>query len=159
MKLTILAASVTVIGTLPAFAQSYDVDITATGQAENFFEALSGDLMVTRSGSTIDNFQGLEGTPLEGATGRCFGATMFVNGVPDGLGNCVFEDQNGDRILQAWTVDTFVDGVSYGTWRFVGGTGAHEGVTGRGHFERETVGLTGANTTRIIGVASWPEAR
>jgi hypothetical protein len=141
----------------PILAQSYDVDFVGYGQPENFFEPLSGDLMVVRSGSTMDRFEGLEETPLEGMTMRCFGATTILNGMTDGSGNCVFTDINGDKILQAWTVDEIGSGSAYGTWHFVGGTGRHEGVRGRGHYSQLTVAASGSKEMSIVGVASWPE--
>lgn len=140
-----------------AMAQSYDVDIVGYGQAENFFEALSGDLMVTQSGSTLDRFEGLEGTPLEGMTARCFGTTTILRGVANGSGNCVFTDPDGHKVLQSWTVDSVGEGVGLGTWHFVGGTGPHDGVSGRGYFEQESNALTGARILAITGVATWPE--
>lgn len=141
----------------PVLAQSFDVDIVGYGQAENFFEPLSGDLMVNRSSSTMDRFDRLEGTPLAGMTARCFGAVTILNGIADGAGNCVFTDPDGDKILQAWTVDEVGRGVSYGTWRFIGGTGRHDGVRGRGHYTNSTVAVTGSKEMSIIGFASWPE--
>ena len=138
-------------------AQSYDVEIVGYGEAENFFEALSGTLMVNQSGSTLNSFDGLEGTPLEGMTARCFGFTTFLNGVAEGNGNCVFTDPDGHKVLQVWTVDTVGEGVAHGTWHFVGGTGPHEGVIGRGYFDQESNTLTGARVLSITGVATWPE--
>lgn len=138
-------------------AQSFSVDIIGYGEAENFFEALSGDLMVNRSGSTLNRFEGLEGTPLDGMTARCFGMTTFLNGVANGHGNCVFTDPGGHKVLQSWTVDTVGEGVAFGTWHFVGGTGPHEGVSGRGYFGQESNTLTGEREMSIRGVAMWPE--
>jgi len=140
-----------------AGAQTFEVGIVGYGKAENFFEPLSGDLMVTRSGSTIDRFDGLEGTPLNGMTARCFGSTTILSGVANGNGNCVFTDPDGDKVLQAWTVDEVGEGVAYGTWRFIGGTGRHEAIRGRGHFEQATVAVTGGKTTTIVGTATWPD--
>ncbi len=157
MKTTLCALAACHVLAGPLLAQSFDVDIVGYGTSENFFEALSGDLMVTRSGSTMDRFDGLEGTPLAGMTVRCFGATTILNGVADGNGNCVFTDPEGDKVLQAWTVDEVGAGIAFGTWRFIGGTGKHEGIRGRGHFTDLSVARTGAKEMSIVGVANWLE--
>jgi hypothetical protein len=141
----------------PVLAQTFDVDIVGYGKVENFFDALSGDIMVARSGSTLDRFEGLDGTPLDGMTMECFGSTVILNGLADGAGNCIFTDPDGDKVLQAWTVDEVGEGVAFGTWHFIGGTGRHEGVRGRGHYSNTTVALTGAKEMAITGVATWPE--
>lgn len=141
----------------PGQAQTFDVNIVGYGKSENFFEALSGDIMVSRSGSTLERFDGLEGTPLEGMTSRCFGSATMLNGNADGNGNCVFTDPNGDQILQSWTVDEIGEGVAYGTWHFIGGTGNHQGVRGRGHYTQQTNAVSGTKQMVIIGTAKWLE--
>ncbi len=142
---------------IPAHAQSFDVDFIAYGKTEQFFEALSGDLMVVRSGSTLDRVEGLEGTLLEGMTMRCFGATTILMGRPTGTGNCVLTDPEGDQILQAWTVDDISPGAAFGTWHFIGGSGKHEGISGRGHYSQTTESISGSRELSVSGVASWPE--
>jgi len=54
-------------------------------------------------------------------------------------------------------VDTVEEGAAFGTWHFVGGTGLHEGVAGRGFFAQVSNSLTGAREMSITGVAVWPE--
>lgn len=157
MKLVITSLAALHLLAGSGLAQSFDVDIVGYGQAENFFEALSADLMVNQSGSTLDSFDGLEDTPLEGMTARCFGTTTFLKGVASGNGNCVFTDPAGHKVLQAWAVDTVTEGSAFGTWHFVGGTGSHEGIAGRGLFAQVSNSLTGAREMSITGVAVWPE--
>jgi len=142
---------------VPAQAQSFDVAFTAYGQTEQFFEALSAKLMVVRSGSTLDRVEGLEGTLLEGMTMRCFGATTILMGRPDGTGNCVLTDPDGDQVLQAWKVDDIGPSVAFGTWYFIGGSGKHEGISGRGHFSQITDTISGSREVSISGVTTWPE--
>jgi len=156
MKLIATALALTLIAPA-ASAQEFDVSIIGYGKTEQFFEPLSGDLMVTDSRSQFDEFEGLEGTPLDGMSGRCFGSATILRGVIRGHGNCVFTDPEGDKVLQAWSVDEVAQGGSAGTWHFVGGTGKHEGVTGRGHFTRLTNNTAGTTETRIYGTARWPE--
>lgn len=139
----------------PALAQDISVDTVGTGTTQQFFEPLSGDLMVTDSRSTIDVFEGLDDTPLAGMTARCFGSTTILRGVPRGNGNCVFTDPDGDKVLQSWAVDQVGQGTSSGTWFFVGGTGKHEGIVGRGHFNRYTQNTSGRTETHIAGEARW----
>ncbi len=114
MKSLICILASVLLCTGAAQAETFDVNIVGYGKSENFFEPLSGDIMVTRSGSTMDRFDGLEGTPLEGMTARCFGAATILNGIADGKGNCVFTDPTGNQILQSWTVDEIGAGVAYG---------------------------------------------
>ena len=156
MKLIATALALTLIAPATS-AQEFDVEIIGYGKTEQFFEPLSGDLMVTDSRSRFEEFENLEGTPLEGMTGRCFGNATILRGVPRGNGNCVFTDPEGAKVLQAWSLDEVGQGRSAGTWHFVGGTGKHEGVTGRGHFVRLTNNTAGTTETRIYGTARWPE--
>jgi hypothetical protein len=157
MKSLICILASVLLCTGAAQAETFDVNIVGYGKSENFFEPLSGDIMVTRSGSTMDRFDGLEGTPLEGMTARCFGAATILNGIADGKGNCVFTDPTGNQILQSWTVDEIGAGVAYGTWYFVGGTGRHQGVHGRGHYSQQSDAVSGTNQMEIVGTAKWPE--
>jgi len=157
MKILLSASAAFFASAISVMAQTYEVDIVGYGTAENFFEPLSGDLMVTRSSSSIERFEGLQSTPLAGMTATCFGSTTILRGIVDGSGNCVFTDPSGDKVLQAWTVDEIGEGFAAGTWRFIGGTGRHQGVKGRGHFTQETNALTGSKVMSIIGVAQWIE--
>ena len=156
MKLFATALALTLSTTL-AVAQEIQVEIVGYGMTEQFFEPLSGDLMVTDSRSRFEEFEGLDGTPLDGMTGRCFGSAIILRGVIRGDGNCVFTDPEGGKVLQAWSVDEVGQGGSAGTWHFVGGTGKHEGIAGRGHFTRLTNNTAGTTETRIFGMARWPE--
>ena len=157
MKKIFLSIATLHMLSVPAQAQSFDVDFIAYGKTEQFFEALSGDLMVVRSGSIIDRVEGLEGTLLEGMTMRCFGATTIMMGRPNGTGNCVLTDPDGDQVLQAWTVDSIAPGAAFGTWYFVGGSGKHEGISGRGHFSQITETISGSRELSVSGVTNWPE--
>lgn len=141
----------------PLPAQTFDVDFIGNGMSESFFEALSNEIMVTRTGSSWDTFEGLENTPLEGMTMRCFGAATILRGIVDGSGNCVLTDPDGFQVLQVWHVDEVAPGRSLGTWHFIGGTGPHESVKGRGHYEQDTNAIMGTESMRIVGVAKWPE--
>jgi len=155
-KLLLSIATLSALST-PSHAQFLDVDFIAYGKTEQFFEALSEKLMVVRSGSTMDRVEGLEGTLLEGMTMRCFGATTILMGQPNGTGNCVLTDPDGDQVLQAWTVDVIGSGTAFGTWYFIGGSGKHEGISGRGHYSQITETISGSRELSVSGVASWPE--
>ena len=100
MKLVTAALALSISATVVQ-AQEFKVEIIGSGTTEQFFELLSGDLMVTDSRSRFEEFENLEGTPLQGMTGRCFGAATILRGVPSGNGNCVFTDPDGDKVPQA----------------------------------------------------------
>ena len=65
-------------------------------------------------------------------SGDCFGSFVILREILSGGGNCVFVDANGDRVLQSWAIDGVGLGVGGGTWQFLGGMRAHEGISGRG---------------------------
>lgn len=81
----------------------------------------------------------------------------ILRGVPRGGGNCVFTDPNGNQILQSWDIDSAESDKAFGNWYLVGGTGIHEGVTGRGSYEARINYIAGTTETKIIGTATWPE--
>ena len=141
----------------PLCAQTFEVDSTGYGTSKGFFEALSNDLIVIHNDSTIDRYESTDESPLAGQSSRCFGTITIIRGVPRGGGNCVFTDPQGDKVLQSWNVDTIGQGVAWGSWFLIGGTGAHEGVTGRGSYESRTDHTAGTTETRIKGTVTWPE--
>lgn len=157
MKKILLSIATVHMLAASAQAQSFEVDFIAYGQTEQFFEALSEELMIVRSGSTLDRVEGLEGTLLEGMTMRCFGSTTILMGRPNGTGNCVLTDSDGDQVLQAWTVDDIAPGAAFGTWFFIGGSGKHEGISGRGYYSQTTEAMSGSRELSVWGVANWPE--
>lgn len=55
----------------PAAAETYSLELTGFGRSMDFFEALSGDLIVVHNHFDIDTYEGLDGTPMEGITSRC----------------------------------------------------------------------------------------
>ena len=142
---------------LSALAESRDSVTVSHGTSDNYFEALSGALQVYRSQFTIERFENLDGSDPIFESGDCFGSFVILRGIPSGGGNCVFVDANGDRALQAWSIDSVDLGIGRGTWHFIGGTGAHEGISGRGYYESKTVARTGETTNTIHGTVSWPE--
>lgn len=150
-------ATALVIIPLSATAESRDSSSVSYGTSNNYFEALSGELQVYRSQFTIDRFENLDGSDPIFESGDCFGSFVILRGIPSGGGNCVFVDANGDRALQAWSIDSVDLGIGRGTWHFIGGTGAHAGITGRGYYESETVARTGETKNTIHGTVSWPD--
>lgn len=141
----------------PVVAETIDVSATSYSSSNSFFEALSGDLQVYRSQSSLERYEGIEGSRLDIVEGSCFGSFIILRGTPSGGGNCIFTDVNGDQVLQAWTVDHVKQGQGFGTWHFIGGTGAHEGITGRGTYADETNALTGKSKNVIVGTVTWPD--
>ncbi|WP_152544632.1 hypothetical protein [Actibacterium mucosum] len=139
-------------------AETYEVKTTGYGKANDFFDPLSGELQRYKSELSYDRFDGTdENAPLVLVGGRCFGSFVIVRGEPRGGGNCVFVDKNGDKVLQEWRLDEVDLGIGRGTYYFVGGTGAHVGISGRGYYTNEAVARTGETKTTIVGTVSWPD--
>ena len=151
------AIALALVLSAPAVAQTYAVSATSYSTSTSFFTPLSGSLQVYRSQSTLERYEGLAGSRLEIVEGTCFGSFIIVRGTPSGGGNCIFTDVNGDQVLQAWNIDQVEQGKGYGTWYFVGGTGAHEGINGRGTYADETDALSGTSKNTITGTVTWPE--
>lgn len=140
-----------------ANAEAYKIETVGYGQSNDYFEALAGNLQVYKSDFTYDRYEYADDARLKIASGRCFGSFIIINGEPNGGGNCVFTDVNGDKVLQAWNLDEVALGVGHGTYYLIGGTGAHEGISGRGYYTNELVSRTGETRTTISGTISWPD--
>ncbi len=140
-----------------ANAEIYKIETVGYGQSNDYFEALAGNLQVYKSDFTYDRYEYADDARLKIASGRCFGSFTIINGEPNGGGNCVFTDVNGDKVLQAWNLDEVALGVGHGTYHLIGGTGAHEGISGRGYYTNELVARTGETRTTINGTISWPD--
>ncbi len=85
------------------------------------------------------------GTPLDGATGECFGAAAMVAGKMTGDGYCVYRDAGGDSITLRWWMANAA--APRGYWQFTGGTGMWAGAVGGGQWvdtpgEAENTGLS-----------------
>ena len=141
----------------PVQAETVDVSTTGYGTSNNFFEALSGDLQVYKSDFSYDRYDHADDARLKIASGRCFGSFVIVRGQPGGGGNCVFTDVNGDKVLQEWRLDEVSLGVGRGTYHFIGGTGAHAGLSGRGYYTNDLIARTGETKTTITGTITWPD--
>ena len=61
--------------------------------------------MVYKSDFTYDRYEYPEDARLKIASGRCFGGMVILRDVPNGGGNCVFTDVNGDKVLRAWRLN------------------------------------------------------
>lgn len=133
------------------------VTLSASGTSSNFFEPLAGDLQVYKTDGTYTTFEGLEGTRLDVTSLRCFGTFSLTRGVPQGGGNCIMADVNGDKVLVQSRVHSVALGESAGTWSFLGGTGAHVGITGQGGYMERTNARTGGTEIAITGHANWPD--
>ncbi len=140
-----------------ADAETYEVRTVGYGSSNDFFEALSGSLQVYKSDFTYERYENAEDSRLKIASGRCFGSFVIIKGEPNGGGNCVFTDVNGDKVLQEWRLDEVGLGIGHGTYHLIGGTGAHAGISGRGFYTNELVARTGETKTTIIGTATWPD--
>ncbi|QMU58094.1 MAG: hypothetical protein GKR98_07730 [Boseongicola sp.] len=141
----------------PAFAETYEVNSVAFGVASNFFDPLSENLIVFRTETKYDRFEVADAGRLEMEAIHCFGSFVIVRGKTSGGGNCTITDVNGDRVLQRWSIDDVALGKGFGTWSYIGGTGAHEGISGRGYYVNEEIARTGEVKNTIHGTVTWPE--
>ncbi|MEM9755238.1 MAG: hypothetical protein AAF914_04555 [Pseudomonadota bacterium] len=156
-SLPALAFGLALVGT-PLIADTQTVAVTAYGTSESFFDPLRGDLIVITAVSEFDTFEPADGSDFIAlANGQCFGSVTVLGGAASGGGNCVFSDEDGHRILQRWSVDHLADDVAYGTWTFLGGTGPHTDLTGRGHFSLTVAPISGQVVNEVIGIATYPD--
>ncbi|SMX22598.1 hypothetical protein [Boseongicola aestuarii] len=141
----------------PVFAETVQTERVSYGMASNFFDPLSNNLIAYKTETKYDEFEQGEDDRLKLAAMHCFGSFVIVRGITSGGGNCTLTDVNGDRVLQAWRIDHVTLGKGYGTWSFIGGTGAHEGITGRGYFLNEETARSGIVKITTTGTVTWPE--
>ena len=142
---------------IAVFAETESVTTIAIGQANDFFDPLSGSLQLYKTETIYDQFEHGVDAKIQLSKMHCFGSMQIVIGLVAGGGHCALTDVDGDRILQSWSIDQVALGKGWGTWRFIAGTGKHEGISGRGLFANESVARTGQLTSTISGVVTWPD--
>ena len=141
----------------PVFAETVVTERVSYGMASNFFDPLSNNLMVYKTETKYDEFEQTDDDRLKLASMHCFGSFTIVRGITTGGGNCTMTDVNGDRVLQAWRIDNVALGKGFGTWNIIGGTGAHEGISGRGRYLNEETARSGIVKITTNGTLTWPD--
>ena len=147
-----VSAAATSLMTTGAWAQTYDTKGTWYGTPQNEVMALSDSLIAIRALTAYDRFEpAMDGGPVTGTSGKCFGSIVIDKGQPAGAGLCDLADGDGDAVVTEWSADGMTaEGRMTGSWRYVGGTGKFEGITGSGTFNAGT-GADGNYTNMIDG--------
>ncbi len=149
--------AVLVVLASPVSAETRVTERVSYGTANNFFDPLSNNLIAYRTEIKYDEFEQPEDDRLKLVAMHCFGSFNIVRGITKGGGTCTMTDVNGDRVLQNWRIDHVELGKGYGTWNIVGGTGEHEGITGRGYYRNEEAARSGIVKITTNGTVTWPE--
>ncbi len=141
----------------PVFAETRVTERVSYGTANNFFDPLSNNLIAYRTEIKYDEFEQSDDDRLKLVAMHCYGSFTIVRGITKGGGTCTMTDVNGDRVLQNWRIDHVELGKGFGTWNIIGGTGAHEGITGRGYYMNEEIARSGTVKNTVTGTVTWPE--
>ena len=80
---------------------------------------------------------------LHGGWAICNYAGELVDTNGSFLGQCVWNDADGDKIFADYTGNMFPDGTAGGINRLNGGTGKFEGIQGKGPFHCKSLGAAG----------------
>jgi hypothetical protein len=143
----------------PALAET-SFDAAAVGTGINRSEAfeITDTHAVALGVDTYDDIATEDAdSPMNGASGPCFGKLEFREDGAAGDGYCTFNDRAGARFVIRWTVTGRSDGGELeGDWSLIGGAGPWVGSAGGGTFSQTMNPESKAFETRIAGEFTIP---
>ncbi|WP_428649170.1 hypothetical protein [Roseibium sp.] len=95
-----------------------------------------------------------QGTPLDGATGSCFGTAAMAAGRMTGDGYCSYTDTAGEMVTLRWWLANTEKAAGY--WQFIGGTGKWASAVGGGRWLDMPGEKEGMGAAHITGTVEFP---
>lgn len=138
----------------PALAEPLHIDVSAKAEDKSQFVPTGANGGVL---NFLFDFQPMEsridGDPLAGAAGSCFGLGKSNNGLTLGEGYCAFTDPAGENLVMHWYMEPAAE--VHGSWQFVGGSGKWAAAAGGGFFYDTPDTRGGAPATTFAGQVSF----
>lgn len=134
-------------------AETYDSSGVVTGQSASTMMPLNDGHMILFSPSSHDNFDMVaDGHPFEDMAGNCNGSVEILGPIARGGGHCVYTNSADETLVVSWVAQNFdAEGVFYGEWTIVGGSGGMSGAAGGGNFASLTDRSSGAQELTLTG--------
>lgn len=92
----------------------------------------------------------IEGGPMAGLKGPCFGTARLTGGKMTGDGYCAYKDPEGNSAFVHWWMDNSASPA--GAWALAGGTGKWATATGGGLWSDSPGATEGVSLTHITGM-------
>ena len=148
---TIGVFALAIAATLPAhaaFAKSTNAEGVSTVTADkSVVYKLAPDHTVVLSNDEQTVATKKKSSPLNKASGSCFGMMDMKAGATTGGGYCSMVDAKGKSVLLSWTVTASDDkGVPSGEWKVAGGEGRWKTAEGSGTWHGEDITKDGKTT-------------
>ncbi len=136
------------VPTHDAFAKSYNADGVSTVTADkSVVYKLGADHTVVLSNDEQTVATKKKSSPLNKASGSCFGMMEMKAGATTGGGYCSMIDAKGKSVLLSWTATASDEkGVPSGEWKVAGGEGRWSTAQGSGTWHGADVTKDGKTT-------------
>jgi len=144
-----------IVPTHAAFAKTYSADGVSTVTTDKSdVHKLAADHTVVLSSDEQTVATKKKNSPLNKASGSCFGMMDMKAGATTGSGYCSMIDAKGKSLLLSWTATASDDkGMPSGDWKLVGGEGRWSTAQGSGTWHGADITKDGktVHTNTITG--------